>query len=91
MSWASMIAAGVGAWAKKGAVSLGLGFVTYAGFQALKDQLASYVTSAWGQIPGDVYSILALGGFVDAVGIWLGALTTVVALLSLKRMGVLQG
>ncbi|NMG66810.1 DUF2523 domain-containing protein [Azoarcus indigens] len=90
MSWASFISAGVGAWAKKAAGSLGLGLVTYVGFTALKNQFAAAIQGSMGALSGDVYSVLALGGFVDAVGIWLGALTTVVSLLTIKRLGVIQ-
>ncbi|ANQ85059.1 hypothetical protein dqs_2021 [Azoarcus olearius] len=90
MSWASFISAGVGIWAKKAAVSLGVGFVTFVGFQAVKDQLSNLIQNAWGGLPGDVYAVLALGGFVDGVGIWLGAVTTAISLVTIKRLGVLQ-
>lgn len=90
MSWATFISAGIGPWVKKGASSLGLGLITYAGFQAIKDQLAQAVATMWGGIPSDIYSVIALAGFVDAVGVWMGAITTAVALLSFKRLGVLQ-
>lgn len=90
MSWASFISAGVGIWAKKATVALGVGLVTFAGFQGIKAQLANLIQSSWGGLPGDVYQILALGGFVDGVGIWLGAVTTAITLLTIKRLGVLQ-
>lgn len=91
MSWASFISAGVGTWTVKGATALGLGLVTYAGFSAIKNAAASAVTGALGNLGGGAYQVLALAGFVDAVGIWLGALTTMVTLLSFKRFGVLTG
>jgi hypothetical protein len=90
MSWAAFITAGIGGWVKKGAASLGLGLVSYVGFQAIKSQLDSAMTGMWTGMGADVYSVVALAGFVDAVGIWLGALTTAVSLLSFQRLGVLQ-
>jgi len=90
MTWGSFIASGVGAWAKKAAVSLGFGIVTYAGFQGIKDQLSGAVGAMWGGMSGDVYAVVALSGFVDAVGVWMGAITAAVSLLSLKRLGMVQ-
>lgn len=89
MSWASFISAGIGVWAKKGVAALGVGVITYAGWEAIKGQVGTAVTNALGGIGGDVYQVLALAGFIDAVGIWLGALTTAVSLLAIKRLGVL--
>lgn len=90
MSWASFVATGVGVWAKKGVAALGVGVITYAGWSAIKAQLATAVGNALGSVGGNAYQILALAGFVDAVGIWLGALTTAVSLLAIKRLGVLN-
>lgn len=89
MSWAAMIGAGVGAWVKKGAAALGFGLITYVGFQALKAQVDSAVASMWLGLHADVYQIVALAGFVDAVGVWLGALATAVSFLAMRRLGVL--
>jgi hypothetical protein len=90
MSWAHFIATGIGGWAKKGAAALGVGVITYAGWSAIKGQVATAITNALGAMGGDVYQLLALAGFVDAIGIWLGALTTAVSLLAIKRLGVLS-
>lgn len=90
MSWAAMIGAGIGAWVKKGAGALGLGLLTYVGFQALKAQVDAAVGSMWGGLHADVYQIVALAGFVDAVGVWLGALGTAVGFLAMRRLGVLS-
>lgn len=90
MSWASFITGGIGVWTIKGATALGLGVVTYAGFSAIKSQVASAITNSLGALSGGAYQIVALAGFVDAVGIWLGALTAMVTLLSFKRYGVMQ-
>lgn len=90
MSWAKLIDAGIGAWARKAAASLGLGLVSYVGFLAIKSQIDQAVANMWGGMVGEVYQVVALAGFVDAVGVWLGALTTAVSLVSFKRLGAIQ-
>lgn len=90
MSWATFIAGGVAGWVKRGAGALGVGVVTYTGFAALRDQVVQAVTGALGGLSGDVYQVIALAGFVDAVGVWMGAFGVVVTLLSFKRLGVLS-
>lgn len=90
MSWASLIAAGVGPWVKKAVGALGMGVISYVGFDAIKGQIASAVGGMWGGMAADVYAVVALGGFVDAVGIWLGAITAAVSLLTFKQLGMLQ-
>lgn len=89
MSWASVLTGHMGVWAIKGSTAIGLGTVTYAGFTALKSQLDSAITGALGSLGGGAYQVVALAGFVDAVGIWLGALTAAVTLLSFKRFGAM--
>lgn len=89
MSWSSFITGSVGVWTIKGASALGLGMITYAGFSYIKGQVATTITNALGSVGGGAYQIIALAGFVDAVGIWLGALTAAVTLLSYKRFGVM--
>lgn len=66
-------------------VALGIGLMTYAGFASVQGQIQSAIDFALGSAPMAVYQIIALGGMVDAVGIWLGALSAAVVLLSLKR------
>jgi hypothetical protein len=69
--------------------ALGFGIITYVGFQAVKDQVQDAITSALTGMPLAVYQILALGGFVDSIGIWLGALTAAVAAMAIKKLGLL--
>ena len=90
MTWGAFFAAAAGPLAKKVLAAIGIGAITYAGFDAIKSQLASAVATMWGGMPADVYAVVALAGFVDAVGVWMGAITTAVALLSFKRLGMLQ-
>lgn len=89
MSWANFISGSIGVWTIKGATALGIGTVTYAGFTALKAELSSAITGALGQVGGGAYQIIALAGFIDGIGIWLGAMTAAVTLLTFKRFGVM--
>lgn len=90
MSWASWVSAGIGGWVKKGAASLGLGVISYAGWMQVSTYIHDAITGMWAGLAADTYAILALGGFVDAVGVWLGAITAAVAVLTFKRLGMLQ-
>lgn len=66
-------------------VVLGVGLVTYVGFDQILSSIQASITSMWGGLPADAWNILALAGFVQAVNIWLSALTTSLALLALKK------
>lgn len=77
-------------WAIKLLKGLGFGFVVMAGVYTIYDQLITTIQQNLGGIPGDVYKVMALAGFVDAVGIWLGALVTVAGILSFKRIGLIK-
>lgn len=90
MSWASFVAAGVGPWAKKAAAALGVGVVSYIGLDALQGQIASAVNSELAGLGADVYSILAIAGFITVIKIWLSAFSAVVGLLTFKRLGLLS-
>ncbi|MFA9439303.1 MAG: DUF2523 family protein [Rhodocyclaceae bacterium] len=90
MSLASFIAAGVGPWVKRALVSVGMGVISYAGFSVIKSQLDSAIANMWGGVPATVYQVIALAGFVDAVGVWLGAITAAVSLLTFKKLGMMQ-
>lgn len=91
MSWANFIGAGVGVWARKAAAGLGLGVITYVGFEALRGQIDSAVSSMFSGLAADAYQIIALAGFVDAVGIWLGALSAAVGIMAAGKIGLLGG
>lgn len=90
MSWAAFVAGGVKGWVIKGASALGVGAITYTGFAVIKDQVSGVITSSLGSVAGSAYQVIALAGFVDAVGVWLGALSVAVTLLSFKRLGALS-
>lgn len=89
-TWTEWVTAGLGAWVVKGAVSLGLGVVTYSGFGAMKAQLDSAVNGALASVSADLYLVMGKAGFVDAIGIWLGALTVAIVLLAFRRLALLN-
>ncbi len=66
-------------------VVLGVGIVTYVGFDQILSAIQSSVVSMWAGLPADVWNVLALAGFVQAINIWLSALTTGLALLAVKK------
>lgn len=76
--------------AKRVLVGLGIGVISFAGATVIFGQLASLIQSSLSGMAADVYAIVALGGFIDAIGIWLGALTTVAGLLAFRKLGLLQ-
>lgn len=75
--------------AKRVLVGLGFGIIAFTGATAIFSTLAGLIASSLSGMAADVYAIIALGGFIDAIGIWLGALTTVAGLLSFKKLGLL--
>lgn len=89
-TWAMFFGSSVGIWAKKVLVSLGIGVVTFTGFSVFEMQVRGYVMNAFNGLPAAAYSILALSGFVDVLGIGLATITSAIALVSFKRLGVLQ-
>lgn len=89
-SWGGFLAGAVGPLAKKALVSLGVGVISYAAAKAVIDQVSASITSSMAGIGGDVYQLLALAGFVDAVSICLAAVTTAAALAFGKRLGMLN-
>lgn len=89
MSWAAFIAAGVGHWAKRAAAGLGIGVITYVGLEALQTQLATMVTQSIGGLTSDIYAIVAMAGFVDALQIGLSAIGVVVSMHAVQRLGLL--
>lgn len=89
-SWTEWVTASLGAWVVKGATALGLGIMSYTGWNGIKAQLDGAVSGALASVPGSLYGVMALAGFVDAIGIWLGALTAVITLLAFKRLALLN-
>lgn len=89
MGWGAFLVAISGSVAKRVLAALGIGMVTYVGFTAMKAQVDAAVDDMLTGMPSDIYQLIALGGFVDAMGIWLGALTTVIALMAFSKLAPL--
>lgn len=75
---------------KKVLIALGFGFVSYASLNAFKSALDSAISAALSAINPSVYQVMALAGFVDIVGIWLGAFTFVIAFLAVKKLRIIN-
>ncbi len=54
-------------------VALGLGFITYKGFETAFDMITNYVVSNFNSIPSDAFNLLMMAGTGKALGIVLGA------------------
>ncbi|MFZ1494508.1 MAG: DUF2523 family protein [Candidatus Competibacter denitrificans] len=76
----------IGPLAKHLLTVLGFGFLVWKGLGTIRDQIASAVNSALSLIHPDIYQIVALAGFVDVIGIWLGAITAAVTVLGAKKL-----
>lgn len=72
---------------KKGLAAVGLGWITFEGITGLLDQVRNSVMSGWSSMAPTVYDILALAGFLDAVGIILGAMGTIAGLATMSKLG----
>ena len=72
---------------KKGLAAVGLGWVTFEGVTGLLDQVRNSVMAGWSTMAPTVYDILALAGFLDAVGIILGSMATIAGLATMSRLG----
>jgi len=70
-------------------VSLGFGLIVFTGFQTLKYQFEAAIDASIGGMSADIYGIISLAGFVDVIGIWLGAWTVVGTMAITKRIGIL--
>lgn len=67
--------------------AIGIGVITYAGFDAVLDQIRSALVSNIGGLTGAVAGILGLGGFYTYLGIVLGAWTARISLQTLSHLG----
>lgn len=88
MSWAGWLVAALGPSLKSFLASLGFGFLTYSAASAVASAISDHVNSAWSGIPSATYQLLAMAGVVEGISVWLSALTSVVAMMALKRLAV---
>lgn len=77
----------VGPVVKKVLTTIGLGWLTFEGVTGLADQVRNSVLGSFGGTAGVVYDLLALAGFIDSVGIILGAISMVAGLAALGKLG----
>jgi hypothetical protein len=76
--------------AKRVLIGLGMGFITYAGFGIARVAIEGEIDQALGQVWGDVYSVLALAGFIDSIGIFLGTFVAMATLAVVTRLGTVH-
>lgn len=88
-SWGSFLASAAGPLVKKALTSIGVGVISYGAAKAVIDQVSASITASMNGVGSDVYQLLALAGFVDAVSIAVAAVTAAAALSFGKRLGVL--
>lgn len=67
-------------------ISLGFGVVTYLGVDAILDTFISSISSYINGMDGVIYNVLALSGFIQAIGVLLGAMAARLSLIPLKRL-----
>lgn len=73
--------------AKRVLVSLGIGWVSYAGITAALGAVQNQIISYWGSMSADVSNILSLFGFGESLGIILGGMAARAALMAVDRLG----
>ena len=69
-------------------IGLGIGTVTYVGFDALLSNLIDMVKFNILNVPVDLLVFLKMGGIIDAFGILFGAITAKLLLASLTRFQI---
>jgi hypothetical protein len=74
--------------AKRGFIALGFGIAVFSGWELAKDSLVAVIDQNLGAMPSAVFQIFALGGGVDAIGIMLGGVSTLMAGAVAKRFVV---
>lgn len=75
--------------AKRLLVALGIGIVTYTGFQLVLDQITAAIASNISGAPIVAYQFASLMGFPEVAGIILGAIASRLTIEQLKRFQLL--
>lgn len=88
-TFGAFAAAVAGPLAKKVLTSLGIGVVTFVGLDLATAELLSQAQSAWAGAGPKVAAVMAMAGFNSALALLAGAMTTRVAMASLKKMDLL--
>jgi len=67
--------------------SLGLGFISFAGYSTVVGSLVTIAVNNWGGITGDILAYFTLAGFPQGFGIILGCVVTRSTLSLLSTIG----
>lgn len=89
MPYFAFLAAAIVPLAKKLLLGIGIGMIIYSGLEPIKAELNVMVQQQFDSMGQNVYAICALAGFVDAAGIWLGAISSVMSMMAYRRIGML--
>lgn len=71
--------------ARQALIALGIGMVTYTGLELILSQIQNAVITSIGGLTGAAAQLAALLGFQTAVGIILAAISTKLAMATLKK------
>lgn len=74
---------------KKILIALGFGLISFVGLSTVKATIDTTITSYLNAMSLPIYQLLGLIGFIDAIGVWLGAFSTVVGVMSAKKFGLI--
>jgi hypothetical protein len=89
--WGTFLAAAVSPLARRALVSVGVGTLTYAGFDSAVSGLLSSAESAFVGLSGAAGQLVLLSGVGTAASIIAGAIVARVSMMALKRLGVVAG
>lgn len=88
MTWWDWLVSAAEPIARRIAVGLGFGYVTFEGVSTALEGAYSSATSAFGGLLSEVAQLLAMSGFFDAMAISSGGIVSGVAWMALKRWAV---
>lgn len=90
MSFATLAVSLAGPIVKRALVALGVGVISYAAVTAAFTQVQSTLISLFGTASSNVIWMIDAAGFLQGVGIVLGAYSAKLSLQTLTRFGKLQ-
>lgn len=84
------LAAAAGPIVKQVLVSLGIGFISYAGLMLVVEGVIEHVQTSYGQLPAAAAALASLLGVDTALGIMLGAMVARATYAAVTRLGKLS-
>lgn len=72
-------------------LALGLSFITYKGFETALNLFRGYVINHFNSLPADVYQLLMMAGFGQAIGIIFGAFAFKAAMSAMSKLVARKG